>query len=123
MRCPECDSNNDTVIDSRPSEQGQRIRRRRECGTCGHRFTTMELNRDELFDLTQIGVHMEKRAEPVIVMTVTTGGASVIVDNTECLRPDQMSGFLILADQVHRFASGLVDKAIEMQNTRPETVN
>ena len=123
MRCPECDSNNDTVIDSRSSGRGRRIRRRRECGTCGHRFTTMELNRDELFDLTQIGVHMEKKSEPIIVMIVTNGGASVMVDNTECLRPDQMDGFLILADQVHRFAAGLVDKAIEMQNPRQETVN
>jgi len=66
---------------------------------------------------------MYEAKEPVIVMTVTPGGANVIVDHTECLRPDQMDGFLILADQVRTFATGLVDHAIALQNARPETVN
>ena len=64
---------------------------------------------------------MEK--EPVIVMTITLSGASVTVDNTEVLRSDQLTGFHILANKVRHFATGLVDKAIEMQNARPETVN
>lgn len=42
MRCPTCGKNNDRVIDSRPSDRGETIRRRRECQVCGGRFTTFE---------------------------------------------------------------------------------
>ena len=42
MRCPTCGVNDDRVVDSRPSPDGQAIRRRRECGSCGVRFTTFE---------------------------------------------------------------------------------
>ncbi|MDR0500549.1 MAG: transcriptional regulator NrdR [Coriobacteriales bacterium] len=45
MRCPECGSVDDKVIDSRPSEDGLSIRRRRECLECAHRFTTDETYR------------------------------------------------------------------------------
>ncbi|MDR1744726.1 MAG: transcriptional regulator NrdR [Planctomycetota bacterium] len=42
MRCPFCKKDNDKVIDTRPSEDGSAIRRRRECLACGKRFTTHE---------------------------------------------------------------------------------
>ena len=42
MRCPFCSHDEDRVIDSRPSEEGAAIRRRRECIACGNRFTTYE---------------------------------------------------------------------------------
>lgn len=42
MRCPFCGHAEDRVIDSRPSEEGAAIRRRRECISCGSRFTTYE---------------------------------------------------------------------------------
>lgn len=42
MRCPYCNSENNRVIDSRPSEEGNAIRRRRVCDNCGKRFTTYE---------------------------------------------------------------------------------
>lgn len=42
MRCPFCGHDEDKVIDSRPSEEGSAIRRRRECISCGSRFTTYE---------------------------------------------------------------------------------
>ena len=42
MRCPFCGHDEDRVIDSRPSEEGAAIRRRRECIACGNRFTTYE---------------------------------------------------------------------------------
>ncbi|MDR2087823.1 MAG: transcriptional regulator NrdR [Clostridiales Family XIII bacterium] len=41
MRCPFCENNDTRVIDSRPTEDGRAIRRRRECD-CGKRFTTYE---------------------------------------------------------------------------------
>ncbi len=42
MRCPFCDNEETQVKDSRPSEDGTAIRRRRSCPSCGQRFTTFE---------------------------------------------------------------------------------
>jgi transcriptional repressor NrdR len=42
MRCPYCQIDNDKVIDSRASEDGMAIRRRRECLGCHRRYTTFE---------------------------------------------------------------------------------
>jgi transcriptional repressor NrdR len=42
MKCPFCHEDNDRVIDSRASEDGAAIRRRRECLDCKHRYTTYE---------------------------------------------------------------------------------
>lgn len=42
MICPHCHHDGSHVIDSRPSEDGTFIRRRRECSNCGYRFTTLE---------------------------------------------------------------------------------
>lgn len=42
MRCPGCGVDDDKVVDSRASEEGAAIRRRRECLDCGQRFTTYE---------------------------------------------------------------------------------
>ena len=43
MKCPFCGSFESKVVDSRPTEDGERIRRRRECIGCGKRFTTFEV--------------------------------------------------------------------------------
>lgn len=43
MRCPYCGYLESKVIDSRPAEEGATIRRRRECLSCGKRFTTYEI--------------------------------------------------------------------------------
>ena len=42
MKCPFCGHNEDKVVDSRASEEGRSIRRRRECLNCEKRFTTYE---------------------------------------------------------------------------------
>ena len=42
MKCPYCGNDDTRVIDSRPAEDGNSIRRRRSCDTCGKRFTTYE---------------------------------------------------------------------------------
>lgn len=42
MKCPFCNKENTRVIDSRPSEENNSIRRRRQCDVCGKRFTTYE---------------------------------------------------------------------------------
>ena len=43
MKCPFCAYEESKVIDSRPTDEGERIRRRRECLKCGKRFTTYEI--------------------------------------------------------------------------------
>jgi transcriptional repressor NrdR len=52
MRCPFCAHEDSQVKDSRPSEDGASIRRRRQCEACGARFTTFE--RVQLRDLTVV---------------------------------------------------------------------
>jgi transcriptional repressor NrdR len=49
MRCVQCGSKSDKVLDSRSSKDGTSIRRRRECLSCGYRYTTYEqIERTEL---------------------------------------------------------------------------
>lgn len=43
MKCPYCSFEESKVIDSRPTDEGERIRRRRECLSCQKRFTTYEI--------------------------------------------------------------------------------
>ncbi len=43
MKCPYCSFEESKVIDSRPTDEGERIRRRRECLQCQKRFTTYEI--------------------------------------------------------------------------------
>ena len=43
MKCPYCGYSESKVIDSRPTDEGERIRRRRECLNCATRFTTYEV--------------------------------------------------------------------------------
>ncbi|MHA8138565.1 transcriptional regulator NrdR [Lactobacillaceae bacterium Scapto_B20] len=42
MKCPHCHKNGSKVVDSRPTNDGSVIRRRRECEHCGYRYTTFE---------------------------------------------------------------------------------
>ena len=66
MKCPYCSCEESKVIDSRSADDGERIRRRRECVQCGKRFTTYEVIEDvpiivikkdksrEVFDRTKV---------------------------------------------------------------------
>ena len=60
MRCPFCAHDDSQVKDSRPTEDGAAIRRRRQCESCGARFTTFE--RIQLRELTIL--KSEGRKEP-----------------------------------------------------------
>ena len=60
MRCPFCAHEDSQVKDSRPTEDGAAIRRRRQCESCGARFTTFE--RIQLRELTIL--KSEGRREP-----------------------------------------------------------
>ena len=65
MRCPFCAHDDSQVKDSRPTEDNTAIRRRRQCGSCGARFTTFE--RVQLRDITVLksgGDKADQRREP-----------------------------------------------------------
>lgn len=56
MKCPTCGADNDKVMDSRSARDGAAIRRRRECLSCGNRFTTYEeIDRDEVIVVKRDG--------------------------------------------------------------------
>lgn len=42
LRCPRCHESETRVVETRPIERGDVLRRRRECRACGHRWTTYE---------------------------------------------------------------------------------
>ncbi len=60
MKCPFCGFEDSRVIDSRPTDEGSRIRRRRECTQCGKRFTTYEI----VESLPIVVVKKDKSREP-----------------------------------------------------------
>ncbi|MCG3118317.1 MAG: Transcriptional repressor NrdR [bacterium] len=84
MRCPYCEFDDSKVIDSRSSNEGRVVRRRRECLACGRRFTTKEYveetplmvvkndGRRETFDREKIlrGVQMACSKRPVSMETI-----------------------------------------------------
>jgi transcriptional repressor NrdR len=68
MRCPKCGFQEDKVIDSRASREGSAIRRRRECLSCAHRFTTYEQveKPSRLMVLKRDGRHEEFSREKLV---------------------------------------------------------
>jgi len=68
MQCPSCQFNQTKVVESRTTEKGQSIRRRRECLRCGHRFTTYE------------------RIEFVAITVIKKDGSTESFDRTKVLR-------------------------------------
>ncbi len=91
MRCPFCGHADSKVIDSRPTDEGERIRRRRECLSCEKRFTTYEvvettplmvIKRDgsrEAFDRAKLLSGMLKSCEkrPVSLSMLETAVAEI----------------------------------------------
>ncbi|MBU3911300.1 MAG: transcriptional regulator NrdR [Candidatus Omnitrophica bacterium] len=69
MKCPFCGHKEDKVIDSRSSEEGRSIRRRRECLNCHRRFTTYE-NIEEAILMV---IKKDSRREPFDRKKILTG--------------------------------------------------
>ncbi|HDP25889.1 MAG TPA: transcriptional repressor NrdR [Deltaproteobacteria bacterium] len=69
MRCPRCSGLEDKVIQSRISRDGDSIRRRRECITCGCRFTTYET----IEDFFPVVIKKDGRREPFNPEKVISG--------------------------------------------------
>ena len=79
MKCPYCGYVESKVIDSRPTDESERIRRRRECIKCGRRFTTYEViettplivikkdkSREEFDSGTVSYTHLEERLDVLL---------------------------------------------------------
>ena len=69
MRCQLCSAVEDKVVDTRPSDNEQVIRRRRECVSCGRRFTTYE-RVDEILPMV---IKKDGRREPFDRMKILSG--------------------------------------------------
>lgn len=86
MKCPFCDYADTRVVDSRPTEEGQAIRRRRICDQCNKRFTTYE------------------KIEQSIVMVVKKDGSR------EVFNKDKILAGIITACQKRPISMGTIDK-------------
>lgn len=69
MRCPHCHENNDKVIESRSLAEGDCIRRRRECLSCGFRFTSYE----RLEEKPLMVIKADGRREPFDIKKIEKG--------------------------------------------------
>ena len=86
MKCPACNFSDSRVLDSRPVSEGSSIKRRRECPSCGKRFTTYEVvdtvpisvikrdGREEFFDKHKLALGIERACQkrPCDAMEVAT---------------------------------------------------
>ena len=113
MKCPFCNHENTRVIDSRPAEENNSIRRRRVCDECGKRFTTYEKvetipliiikkdNNRELYDRAKMeqGVLLACRKRPVSADRIAELLDSVeneIMNGEEREIPSQVIGELLM---------------------------
>ena len=103
MRCPFCDYEDSKVIDSRPSEEGRAIRRRRECEKCGKRFTTYE------------------KVEASIIMVIKKDGSREAFDRNKLMnsivkacdkRSVSMSEIERVVDEIERGLNNMLEKEI-----------
>ena len=104
MRCPYCESPDTRVIDSRPTEEGHAIRRRRGCEKCGKRFTTYE------------------KVEENIIMIIKKDGRREVFDRNKVMngivkacekRPVAMADIERVVSEIERGLNNLMEKEVE----------
>jgi transcriptional repressor NrdR len=104
MRCPFCGYDDTKVIDSRPTEEGQAIRRRRECEACAKRFTTYE------------------KVEEITLMVVKKDGSREVFDRNKIMngiiracekRPVPMADIEKIVYEVERALNNMMEKEME----------
>jgi transcriptional repressor NrdR len=113
MRCPYCGSDETQVKDSRPSEDGAAIRRRRLCSDCGGRFTTFErvqlreltvlkksgrrvpFDRDKLMRSVQVALR-KRPVEPERVERMVSGIVRQLENMGESEIPSSAIGHLVM---------------------------
>ena len=103
MRCPFCSNADTKVIDSRPTEEGFAIRRRRGCDNCGRRFTTYE------------------KIEETILMVVKKDARREVFDRNKVLngivkacekRPVSMTQIETMVNDIEKTLTNLVEKEV-----------
>lgn len=106
MKCPHCHRNGSRVVDSRPSEDGTFIRRRRECIHCGFRFTTFErYEQTPLLVIKKDGTHQEFSRQKIL---------NGIVRSAE-KRPISMERLTKMTDKVEKKVRSLGENEISSQ--------
>jgi transcriptional repressor NrdR len=93
MRCPYCDHQEDKVVDSRSSQDGALIRRRRECLKCHRRFTTYE----RVEKVSLMVIKKDGRREPFDRQKILTGVAKACEKRPVSL--EQIEGIVGLIEQ------------------------
>ena len=91
MRCPECDSPDNRVVDTRASRGGRALRRRRECLACDARFTTYEFVEERPMQVLKRSGAVEEFDRQKLIRAVRTACAK---------RPVSMTDIESIADQV-----------------------
>ena len=103
MKCPFCDNPDTRVIDSRPTEEGHAIRRRRGCDKCNKRVTTYE------------------KVEETILMVVKKDGKREAFDRSKLLRgiaracekrPVTMAAMEGMVDEIERNLGSTMEKEV-----------
>ena len=104
MRCPYCENPDTKVIDSRPTEEGHAIRRRRGCEKCGKRFTTYE------------------KVEETIIMIIKKDGRREAFDRNKIMsgiikacekRPVPVAEMERVVNEIERGLNNMMEKEVE----------
>ena len=103
MKCPYCDFTDSKVIDSRPTEEGTSIRRRRECISCGKRFTTYE----KVESIPVMVIKKDQTREPFDRNKVLNG----IIKACE-KRPVEAEKMVDMVDNIEAEIQNLMDREI-----------
>ena len=103
MKCPYCENPDTKVIDSRPTEEGHAIRRRRGCEKCGKRFTTYEKVEESIMIIKKDG-----RRESFDRNKVMNG----IVKACE-KRPVSMADIERIVSEIERGLNNLMEKEVD----------
>ncbi|CAI2659707.1 transcriptional regulator NrdR [Apilactobacillus apinorum] len=106
MQCPHCHKNSSRVVDSRPAENGQVIRRRRECENCNYRYTTFErIEQTPLLVIKNNGNREEFNHEKIL---------RGIIRSAE-KRPVSMDAMTSIADKVENKIRSLGENEVSSQ--------
>ncbi len=114
MKCPYCEYPESKVVDSRPTDEGQAIRRRRECISCGKRFTTYE----KIEEIPTIVVKKDGNRQSYDRNKLMNG----IIKACE-KRPVSMSTIEKMVDDIEKVISNSLDNEITSTEIGEEIMN
>jgi transcriptional repressor NrdR len=103
MRCPFCSATEDKVVDTRPSDNDQIIRRRRECVGCSRRFTTYE----RIEEVLPLVIKKDGRREPYDRAKLMAGLKRRV---RQAARPHRAPGEIL--DEIERSLQEMGDKEV-----------